>query len=87
MDKLSNAGGTGLNAYGPLLDGGKDGPEAKLLMDYFKTVQLSNSLNPETTVFSDLVDFCVVSFIMRAMGYYLSETEVIYYSDAIYTYF
>jgi len=77
LDKLTDVGGKGLNAYSPLLDGGEDGPETKLLMDYFKTVQLSNSQNPETTVFRDLVDFCEVSFIMRAMGYYPSEAEVI----------
>lgn len=76
MDELEEIGGTGLNAYSSLLEGGKNGPEIVLLQEFFFSVQLSNSQNPETTVLKDAVDVCELSYLMRAMGYYPSETEV-----------
>lgn len=76
LDALENIGVNKIKAYSTLLEGGENGSEMKLLMKYFKTVQLIDSPKPETVVFSDFVNICDVSFIMRAMGYYPSETEV-----------
>jgi len=73
---LEKYGGVGLKAYSYLLEGGKNGPEISELKEYFSCVQLANSRNPETTVIRDYVDVFNVSFLMRAMGYYPSETEV-----------
>jgi len=73
---LEKYGGVGLKAYSYLLEGGKNGPEISELKEYFSCVQLANSQNPETTVIRDYVDVYNVSFLMRAMGYFPSETEV-----------
>jgi len=73
---LEKYGGVGLQAYSYLLEGGKNGSEITELKEYFSCVQLANSRNPETTVISDYVDVFNVSFLMRAMGYFPSETEV-----------
>jgi len=73
---LEKYGGVGLKAYSYLLEGGKNGSEITELKEYFSCVQLANSRNPETTVISDYVDVFNVSFLMRAMGYFPSETEV-----------
>ncbi|XP_050063809.1 cilia- and flagella-associated protein 251-like isoform X4 [Aphis gossypii] len=76
LDKLEKHGGVGLKAYSSLLEGGENGPEITELKEYFSCVQLANSRNPETTVISDYVDVYNLSFLMRAMGYFPSETEV-----------
>jgi len=76
LDKLEKHGGDGLKAYSSLLEGGENGPEITELKEYFSCVQLANSRNPETTVISDYVDVYNLSFLMRAMGYFPSETEV-----------
>lgn len=79
LENLEQIGGTGLHAYSSLLEGGQNGPEIVLLKEFFYCVQLSNSQNPETTVLKDAVDVCELSYLMRAMGYYPSETEVMLY--------
>lgn len=75
---MEKYGGVGLKAYSYLLEGGKNGQEISELNEYFSCVQLANSRNPETTVIKDYVDVFNVSFLMRAMGYFPSETEVIW---------
>jgi len=76
LDKLEKYGGDGLQAYSSLLVGGINGQEITELKEYFSCVQLANSRNPETTVISDYVDVFNISFLMRAMGHFPSETEV-----------
>ncbi|CAI6356935.1 unnamed protein product [Macrosiphum euphorbiae] len=76
LDKLEKYGGVGLKAYSYLLEGGRNGPEISELKEYFSCVQLANSQNPETTVIRDYVDVYNVSFLVRAMGYFPSETEL-----------
>lgn len=73
---MEKYGGVGLKAYSSLLEGGKNGQEISELKEYFSCVQLANSRNPETTVIKDYVDVYNVSFLVRAMGYFPSETEV-----------
>jgi hypothetical protein len=51
-------------------------PDITELKEYFSYVQLANGRNPETTINSDYVDVYKVSFFMRTIGYFPTETEV-----------
>lgn len=76
LDRLERIGGKGLKAYSSLLEGGANGIEIQLFKEYFSCVQLAISPNPETVVRQRFVDVCLISYLMRVMGYYPSELEV-----------
>ncbi|XP_050431893.1 cilia- and flagella-associated protein 251-like isoform X2 [Adelges cooleyi] len=77
LRKLERFGGAGLTAYSPLLEGGINGPEMTRLKENFYCVQLVTSSKPEVdTVLTEFIDVCDVSLLMRAMGFYPSESEV-----------
>lgn len=76
LDELEKKGGTGLNAYNFLIENGINGSEIKRLKQFFCLVQLKNSQDPEEVVVDQFVDVFEIPFIMMAMGYYPSETEV-----------
>lgn len=73
---MEDACRTDLKAYSCLLEGGENGIETKLLKEYFYCLQIAKSVNPDTVVLNDFVDVCGVSYPMRAMGYFPSESEV-----------
>jgi len=76
LDELKKKSGTRLNAYSSLLENGINGSEIKRLKQFFRLVQLKNSQRPEEVVVDQFVDVFEIPFIMTAMGYYPSETEV-----------
>lgn len=85
LDELERKGGTGLIAYSCLLEGGINGPEIRQLKRYFNLVQLKSSQRPEEMVFEEFINVFEIPFIMMAMGYYPSETEVNRINDLLFS--
>ncbi len=78
LDAQSALGGTGVEPFCELLEGGRQGALYKELEDYFYYAQLrSQGINTmDTRSVSTTIPLAEIPFVMRAMGYYPTEEEV-----------
>lgn len=78
IDIIYHLGGAGLTPYYSLLQGGDSGPLMKEIEDYFYYAQILHQGDeyPIEYKISDSIPLCELANIVRAIGFYPTESQV-----------